>query len=118
MDRCINCTIAIGRSNPIGRKVLDNEAILTIIRQWRIAEPELDMQFPPTLSSFHAMALPSFEAELCPDVLLAEQEPDETAFPSILPTDANLPDLLSQDDLEKIYEALDHGWMDFRQKTS
>ncbi|CAH1637731.1 unnamed protein product [Spodoptera littoralis] len=82
------------------------------------AEQEPDIQPRPPLPSWYAMALPSFEAEKCPDVL-SEQEPDETASPSTLPdqTDADLSDLLSQEDFEKIFEALDNGWMDSWQKT-
>ncbi|CAH1637727.1 unnamed protein product [Spodoptera littoralis] len=82
------------------------------------AEQEPDIQSRPPLPSWYAMALPSFEAEKCPDVL-SEQEPDETASPSTLPdqTDADLSDLLSQEDFEKIFEALDNGWMDSWQKT-
>lgn len=39
MDRCVDCTIATGRSNSIGRRVLEDEAILSVIRQWRASQP-------------------------------------------------------------------------------
>lgn len=39
MDRCVNCLIATGRSNSIGRRVLEDEAILAVVRRWRASQP-------------------------------------------------------------------------------
>lgn len=38
MDRCINCGIATGRCNTLGKRALDEEATLSVIRKWRASE--------------------------------------------------------------------------------
>lgn len=39
MDRYVNCTIVTGRSYCIGRRILDDLAILSVIRQWCAFQP-------------------------------------------------------------------------------
>lgn len=47
MDYCVNCRIAIGRSYCIGRRVLVDEGILSVFRQWRTLQSVSFTHFPP-----------------------------------------------------------------------
>ncbi|CAG5000349.1 unnamed protein product [Parnassius apollo] len=39
MDRCVNCGLATGRCNTIGKRVLLDQATLSVIREWCAPEP-------------------------------------------------------------------------------
>lgn len=57
MDRCVNCGIATSRCNTLGRRALDDEMILAVIRKWPKEEAKGGGWPPPWRALLHKPCL-------------------------------------------------------------